>query len=158
MRDLATADKMQDMRNNRQLNCARRPGQTLSGLHYVQRRNPGYTRASCYAGGRQDDFLGIAGRHSDVVSTSASALPHSQAARDSESFHHEQAPRRSFTSYDEDERIFALKAKNSSVQNLRFKTIMLKVSGEALQVRCNVTMPRNNAVNLRRISVYNVTV
>ena len=122
----------------KQLNCAawrQSASVTIHGFHVAQRKSPDRP-ANCYAGSRQDDIchttgISNSGRHNDV---SSFALPHSQAAREAESYHHEQAPRRAFTSYDDDERQLARKATSSSTQNLRYKTIMLKVSGEALQV------------------------
>ena len=62
------------------------------------------------------------------------ALPHSQAARDSESYHHEEAPSRSLRSTFEDDEQMTPKWPSSSASSLKYKTIMLKVSGEALQV------------------------
>lgn len=116
----------------------------------LQLARKGFPALNCLAGARNDELNhGIGGWHlpgDAVASTSAPsawpcpALPHSQAARDSESHHHDQAPARSMTSFDDDDvSRLALEGQFSmpdSSRKLKYKTIMLKVSGEALQVGC----------------------
>ena len=129
-------------------------------LGLIKKRNDRNLAARCIAGGRNDNLSdkacakGLSGGLSDwsAVNTSSttsqsalSALPHSQAARDSEAHHHDQAPLRSFTSFDDDEMAGVAMAATGcerlfggASRKLKYKTIMLKVSGEALQVgpRC----------------------
>jgi hypothetical protein len=104
-----------------------------------RRQNKGLARVDCIA--RHDELnRGIGGWHQSSIeeespASTLAALPHSQAARDSESYHHEQAPSRSLTNFTEDdEPAIHLRRAGQASSRLKWRTIMLKVSGEALQV------------------------
>ena len=110
-----------------------------------QRQNKGLSRrlprVDCIA--RHDELnRGVGGWHQSSIeeeypNSALAALPHSQAARDSESYHHEQAPSRSLTSFaEDDEPANHLRRAGQATASspLKWRTVMLKVSGEALQV------------------------